>query len=373
MSELYIGIMSGTSLDAVDVALVDFAAMPQVLATHQQPFPAELRQEILALAQGASRPLSAIGALDHRLGRLFSNAVLGLLAQEKLAAKDIRAIGSHGQTVFHQPQGDTPFTMQLGDAHLIAARTGINTVADFRRKDMALGGQGAPLVPAFHAHLFARPNSIRIILNIGGIANITVLHPEQAVLGYDTGAGNMLMDAWTERHLGKSYDHNAAFAAQGQIQADLLKHLLADDYFHLPPPKSTGREKFHLTWLEAQLAQLPAYCAADVQRTLLSFSAHSIANEIRRYQQAADKASYQQEIIVCGGGAHNPLLMQELGKLLPAWQIQSSDAYGINSDYLEATAFAWLAYRFIHKQSGNLSAVTGASREAILGCLHLAE
>ena len=367
--QYYIGIMSGTSLDGVDVALADFSAMPRILATYQEPFPAALRAEILALAQGASRSLQAIGELDHRLGRLFSDAVLGLLAQETLSARQIRAIGSHGQTVFHHPQGDNPFTMQLGDAHLIAVRTGIDTVADFRRKDMAVGGQGAPLVPAFHEYLFAREDSIRIVLNIGGIANISVLRPHQDTIGYDTGAGNMLMDAWAQRHTGLDYDKNAAFAKQGQVQNRLLEQLLADEYFRRPAPKSTGREKFHLAWLDAQLATLPDYTPADIQRSLLEFSVRSIATEIERY---ADKR-YRQEIIVCGGGAHNPLLMQRLAQLLADWTIQSSADYGIDSDYLEAAAFAWLAYCHLQGICTNLPAVTGAKRRCILGALHRAD
>ena len=367
--QYYIGIMSGTSLDGVDVALADFSAMPRILATYQEPFPAVLREEILALAQGASRSLQAIGELDHRLGRLFSDAVLGLLAQETLSARQIRAIGSHGQTVFHHPQGDNPFTMQLGDAHLIAVRTGIDTVADFRRKDMAVGGQGAPLVPAFHEYLFAREDSSRIVLNIGGIANISVLGPHQGTIGDDTGPGNMLMDAWAHRHTGLDYDKNAAFAKQGQVQNRLLEQLLADEYFRRPAPKSTGREKFHLAWLDAQLATLPDYTPADIQRSLLEFSARSIAAEIERY---ADKR-YRQEIIVCGGGAHNPLLMQRLAQLLADWTIQSSADYGIDSDYLEAAAFAWLAYCHLQGICTNLPAVTGAKRRCILGALHRAD
>lgn len=362
----YIGIMSGTSLDAVDVALVEFSSKVQILTCYQHPFPTDIRQEILALAQGKLTTLAAIGILDHRLGLLFSEAVLAMLGTHNINPERIRAIGSHGQTVFHQPQGKYPFTLQLGDAHLIAARTGIDTVADFRRKDIAVGGQGAPLVPAFHESLFARADSIRIVLNIGGIANITVLHPQLSTIGYDTGAGNMLMDAWAEQHTRQAYDHNATFAAQGQIHQALLEQLLSDEYFQRPPPKSTGREKFHLTWLQAQLAQYPNISSADVQRTLLEFSAITIADEIKRY---ADER-YQQEIIVCGGGAHNPLLMQRLAQLLPQWQISNSNTYGINSDYLEAAAFAWLAYRHIQGLSGNLPAVTGAHQATILGSLH---
>lgn len=364
----YLGMMSGTSLDAVDIALVDFSHTAQVLACYQHPFPNDIRQEILALAQGEPTTLAAIGILDHRLGLLFSDAVLAMLKKFALTPEQICAIGSHGQTVFHQPYGQYPFTLQLGDAHLIAARTGIDTIADFRRKDMAVGGQGAPLVPAFHENIFAHTNRIRIVLNIGGIANISVLRPQHSTMGYDTGMGNMLMDAWAELHTGKSYDHNANFAAQGKVHNALLAQLLSDEYFQLPPPKSTGRERFHLSWLKAQLSRLPEISATDVQRSLLEFSAMSIANEIQRYE---DKR-LQQEVIVCGGGARNPLLMQRLKQLLPEWQICVSDEYGIDADYLEATAFAWLAYRYLQNLPANLPAVTGAQRATILGCLHRA-
>jgi anhydro-N-acetylmuramic acid kinase len=261
--------------------------------------------------------------------------------------------------------GDQPFTMQLGDAHIIATKTGINTVADFRRKDMALGGQGAPLVPAFHRTIFSATSSTVIALNIGGISNISVLSPNQKVLGYDTGPGNILMDAWGQRHTGKKFDKDASFAKQGQVHSSLLDMLLEEKYFSQSAPKSTGRELFNLPWLDKKLSMFNQIAAQDIQRTLCEFTAVTIANEVLRYQ-----AGCSPELLVCGGGGRNPLLMTRLAALLPDWQVASTSSKGVDADYMEAMAFAWLAQRRIHGLPSNLPEVTGASQLASLGVIY---
>jgi anhydro-N-acetylmuramic acid kinase len=260
--------------------------------------------------------------------------------------------------------------MQLGDANIIAAKTHITTIADFRRKDMALGGQGAPLVPAFHQQLFSTLDTTRVILNIGGIANITVLTPNQPVTGYDTGPGNMLMDAWIHQHNGEQYDANAKWAKTGTVHETLLKTLLDEPYFKQVAPKSTGRELFNLPWLNQKLSGLKI-SAADVQATLAEFTAVTIANDVTIYQHRQEPAlPTKQELLVCGGGAHNPLLMARLAALLPEWQVMTTTDRGVDSDNMEAMAFAWLAYRTHHNKPGNLPEVTGASGLTSLGAIY---
>ncbi|MEJ2762720.1 anhydro-N-acetylmuramic acid kinase [Photobacterium sp. MCCC 1A19761] len=365
--ELYIGVMSGTSMDGVDTALVAIEGERiALLASDDFPMPSALKQQMLDICLGQQTSLVDIGRLDHLLGHLFADAVNALLAKSGYQPSQIRAIGNHGQTVFHQPTGDTPFTMQLGDANIIAAKTGIDTVADFRRKDMALGGQGAPLVPAFHKTIFHSTDSSVVVLNIGGIANISVICPDAPVLGYDTGPGNMLMDAWCYEHTGEKFDRDAAFARQGEVNPPLLAKLMQEPYFELSPPKSTGRELFNLPWLMAQLADMHV-SAADVQRTLCEFTALTIANEVRRHQTGP-----QPELLVCGGGARNPLLMARLAQLLDDWQVAPTSTKGVDHDYMEAMAFAWLAQRRLHHLPSNLPEVTGASRLASLGVVYYA-
>ncbi|SUO96227.1 anhydro-N-acetylmuramic acid kinase [Suttonella ornithocola] len=361
----YIGLMSGTSLDAVDAALVSFDQLshPTLHATYATPFPLELKEKILTLIATPTIHLQQYGELDRTLGILFADAVNNLLNHTSINQSNIKAVGSHGQTLWHQPDGEQPFTLQIGDPHYIATRCGIDVIADFRRKDIALGGQGAPLVPAFHQAIFTHSDKTTVVLNIGGIANITVLRPNKATLGYDTGPGNMLIDAWMQKHCQQPYDKNALFAQQGHIHSDLLAQLKTDAYLHRPAPKSTGREHYHLQWLEAQLAQFPSIYPADVQRTLLEFTAQTATDAIKQHQEN----NKENRLIICGGGSHNPLLMQRITELLPAWKVKTSDDYGINSDYLEAIAFAWLAYRHIQQLSGNLPEVTGAHRCTILG------
>ncbi|ODS12268.1 anhydro-N-acetylmuramic acid kinase [Vibrio scophthalmi] len=364
----FIGVMSGTSMDGVDTALVEIEGNQiQLLAAHDFPMPESLKQPLLNICIGQPTSLAEIGELDHLLGHLFADAVNALLASANCSADSITAIGNHGQTVYHRPEGDAPFTMQLGDANIIAAKTGIDTVADFRRKDMALGGQGAPLVPAFHQCLFESTNSSVVVLNIGGIANISVLRPNQKVIGYDTGPGNMLMDAWIQKHRGDKYDNDALFALQGVINQPLLDDLLNEDYFARQAPKSTGRELFNLPWLEKKLTT-HTLSTQDVQRTLCEYTAVTIANDVSRYTHGE-----QPELLVCGGGVRNPLLMQRLIELLPNWRVASTEDKGVDSDNMEAMAFAWLAQRRMHNLPSNLPEVTGASQLASLGVLYYAD
>ncbi|MBV7433724.1 anhydro-N-acetylmuramic acid kinase [Cardiobacteriaceae bacterium TAE3-ERU3] len=365
VQKYYIGVMSGTSLDGVDVVLVDMADGQTVLvAQSEYAMPAELKADILAACSGEPQSLQAVGELDRALGCLFAAAVNHLLDEHQIDRNSVRAIGCHGQTVWHQPDGEHPFTMQIGDANIIAARTGIDTVADFRRKDVALGGQGAPLVPAFHHTLFGSPDSSVVVLNIGGIANITVLRPGQPVLGYDTGPGNMLMDSWYQQQSGEHYDRDAHLAQQGEVNQVLLDKLLQEPWLARSAPKSTGRELFSKAWLAAQLNGIDT-SAADVQRTLCEYTAVTIAAQITQWHSGEHA-----QILVCGGGARNPLLMQRLRELLPDWDVSRTDDHGVSSDYMEAMAFAWLAYRFEQRLPGNVPEVTGASRPAVLGVLY---
>jgi anhydro-N-acetylmuramic acid kinase len=370
--EYYIGVMSGTSLDGVDVALVTFNdSRPKLIASHHHPMPNALKQQIMAINAGASLSIQSVGKLDHQLGHLFADAVLTLLAQPDcpVSQAQIRAIGNHGQTVFHQPEGDCPFTIQLGDANLIAARTAIDTIADFRRKDMAYGGQGAPLVPAFHRTLFTHPTSTQVVLNIGGIANISVLTADGNVIGYDTGPGNGLIDHWCQHHTGASFDDGAKWAQQGQVIAPLLQQMLADPYFSKAAPKSTGREYFHLEWIERQLHALAQTMAPhDVQRTLTELTVVSIVDQIR-----PQHAGTSPQLLVCGGGAMNPLIMQRLEQQLPDWHVTTTSQVGIDGDFMEAMAFAWLAQRRVHNLTSNLPQVTGASKAVSLGVIYPAD
>ena len=361
----YIGIMSGTSVDAIDTVVVAIDGdRLELIATDTYPIPKTLKTRILDMASRYDTSLITLGALDRELGILFAQAVNQLIDKHHIDRHTVRAIGSHGQTVCHRPDDAQPFTLQIGDANQIAALTGIDTVADFRRKDMALGGQGAPLVPAFHHTLFGNDHSTTVILNIGGIANITVLRPDAPVLGYDTGPGNMLMDAYHREQTGEHYDRDAQTARRGNIDDTLLERLLQEPYLARPYPKSTGRELFNPAWLADKLQNSTA-AATDIQRTLLEYTARTIATQIDPFR--AGKAP---QVLVCGGGARNPLLMERLAALLPAWHVDSTDSQGISGEYMEAMAFAWLAHRFMERESGNVPDVTGASRYAVLGALY---
>ncbi|OOF59527.1 anhydro-N-acetylmuramic acid kinase [Rodentibacter myodis] len=368
-TEYYIGIMSGTSLDGVDVALVDFASpQPKLVAADFTPMPADLREKISTLVQSGETNLSQLGELDHQLGLLYADCVNNFLHKHRLLPAQIKAIGCHGQTVWHSPQGKYPFTMQIGDMNLVATRTGITTIGDFRRKDMALGGQGAPLVPAFHQAVFSDPHYSTVVLNIGGISNVSLLIPNQPVIGFDTGTGNTLLDLWIEKHRGIPYDKNGEWGAGGQVNKILLNHLLDEPFFQQKPPKSTGREHFNLTWLKDKIEKTQSKTTAlspqDVQATLVEFSVRTIADSLKNIDTALPK-----RLLVCGGGAKNLLMMQRLKEALPQWHIHTTNEFGMDLDYVEAAAFAWLAYRRMHNQSGNLPEVTGAKSAVSLGAI----
>lgn len=367
MREIYIGLMSGTSLDAIDAVVVDFSATPpQLLASLKQPYTKQLQAEILALCTPGENEINRVGQMDVQLGELFASASLAALQKSGISPTEVRAIGSHGQTIRHQPNDEHAFTLQIGDPNRIAAKTRITTIADFRRRDIASGGQGAPLVPAFHAYLFRHAQHNRAILNIGGIANLTILPADttKTIIGFDTGPGNILMDAWIQEQLGQLYDAQGAWAATGNVHASLLDQLLTEHYIHQPPPKSTGRELFNRAWLEQQLQHLHHVNApispADIQATLLEFTAMTISKALQKYAPDTD------EIIVCGGGAYNTHLMQRL-KSLVEHPLHSCAAMGIAPEWIEAMAFAWLAQQTINGLPGNIPAVTGATDFAILG------
>jgi anhydro-N-acetylmuramic acid kinase len=369
MAELYIGTLSGTSVDGIDVALVRFAPQPELVASHSAAFSAELRAEVLSLGVPGENEIDRLGRADVRLGEAFAQAVRELLEKVQLPPSAIRAIGSHGQTIRHRPGGTPAFTLQIGDPNVIAARTGIPVVADFRRKDMALGGQGAPLVPAFHEAVFRAHGTDRVVVNIGGIANLAVLPGgDGAVLGFDTGPGNTLLDGWCRRELGEPMDRDGRLAEQGQVNDELLEVMLADPYFRQPPPKSTGPEYFAMAWLQRHLAANGPCSPADVQATLVALTARSIAGALKQIHAVS-----RPDVFVCGGGAHNPALMRALAGELSGSTVAKTDALGISADWVEAMAFAWLARQRLHGAAGNCLGVTGAQRPAVLGGLWLPE
>ena len=363
-SGLFIGLMSGTSVDGIDAALVEFGTAPVLHFARTYPMPEILAQDVLALSQAKGvASLDTVGRLDTRLGEAFADTARRLLDDAGASAKTICAIGSHGQTLRHRPDGDAPFTMQLGDANIIAERTGITTVADFRRRDVAAGGQGAPLVPAFHVAVLRDDSEDRAVLNIGGIANLSLLPAQGAVRGFDTGPGNGLMDAWCRRHRNEHFDHGGEFAAQGKADADLLAKLMTDSHLALPPPKSTGRDHYHLDWLDEQLAG-SALAAADVQATLLAFTTHTIVDALHASLPTC------QRVLACGGGIHNTRLLAarqiELGDIA----LDTTAAFGIDPDFMEAIAFAWLARETLAGRPGNLPSVTGARGTRVLGVIY---
>ncbi len=358
---LFIGLMSGTSVDGIDAALVRFLPQPELLRARTYPLDAGLAADVLRLSQAqAEIHLDELGRLDVRMGQALAKAALDLLDDAGVSAASVRAIGSHGQTLRHGPQGAQPFTLQVGDANVIAERCGIDTVADFRRRDVAAGGQGAPLVPAFHAATLRAAGEARAVLNIGGIANLTLLPATGAVRGFDTGPGNGLMDAWTLRHRGHRFDRDGAFAASGRVDNALLASLLAEPWLALPPPKSTGRDLFHEGWLDARLVGREL-AAQDVQATLARFTAATIAQALRA--QMPDCA----RVLVCGGGVHNPVLRSELELALAPCAVQSTGEFGLDPDFVEAMAFAWLAREALAQRPGNLPEVTGARGPRVLG------
>lgn len=364
--DYYIGLISGTSSDGVDAVLMEFTSTPRLIASYFLAYPEVLRLELLEFAASGYRgdPINQLGRLDHELGELFAQAALALLKDAHLPAASVHAVGSHGQTVRHHPGGAQPFTLQIGDPNIIAARCGITTVADFRRRDLALGGEGAPLVPAFHRAVFADHDETRAVINIGGIANLTLLPAADGTAsGFDTGPGNVLMDLWSREHLHKPHDENGEFAASGKVHTALLGDLLSDEYFHRPPPKSTGGEYFNRGWMQPKLAHHQP-SAVDVMTTLCELTARSIADAVIGCKPRVARA------LLCGGGIHNRMLVQRLGAWLPECKLGTTADFGVPPDWVEAAAFAWLARETLAGRPGNLTAVTGASSPAVLGCIY---
>ncbi|PKM38391.1 MAG: anhydro-N-acetylmuramic acid kinase [Gammaproteobacteria bacterium HGW-Gammaproteobacteria-10] len=367
MTEFYIGLMSGTSIDGIDAGLVDFSSgHPEFIAFEYHPFPDRIRTELTEITS-SDHPvlLKNIGKLDTQLGSLFAQSAQSLIAKAGFSASDITAIGSHGHTLFHAPELPNPFCLQIGDPNIIAQLTGITTVADFRRRDIAAGGQGAPLVPAFHQALFGYPGEHRVITNIGGIANITILPNDSSkpVIGFDTGPGNSLMDTWIKKHRGSHFDHNGDWARTGQVNKHLLSILKADTYFKSAAPKSTGKEYFSLGWLTKHLREFSEQKPEDVQACLCQLTAETICDGIRDYAPCIDK------VLVCGGGARNSYLLEKLQDNLNC-PVLSTEEYHLHPDHVEAIAFAWLARQTMNSLPGNLMSVTGAKQPVILGGIY---
>ena len=367
---LHIGLISGTSTDAVDAALVGLdAERVELVACHSEAIPDSIASALRSVIDDPRVDLSSFWQLDVRVGELFAQAAVNLLDKAGVERSAVRAIGSHGQTVFHAPNAEHPVTVQIGDPNVIAERTGITTVADLRRRDLAAGGQGAPLAPAFHAAVFRTPEHDRVVINIGGIGNLTLLPADDALpaTGFDTGPGNTLMDIWSERIRGIAMDADGLWARSGQCHQQLLALLETEPYFALTPPKSTGRELFNLAWLDGFLGELSGEVAPeDVERTLCELTAVSIADAIRRHAPEAC------EVLVCGGGVHNPLTMERLAKHLQPIDVRSTISIGFDPNWVEAAAFAWLAARTMDGKAGNLPAVTGANHPVSLGGIYTA-
>jgi anhydro-N-acetylmuramic acid kinase len=369
---LFIGLMSGTSLDGVDGVLVNFdpsasdRSAIRVLAHQQAGFPDELRATLLRLNSRGDDELHQAALAANALVRVYAGVVDALLRQCRLNAAQVRAIGAHGQTVRHQPQAfdGTGYTVQLMNGALLAEQSGIDVVCDLRSRDVAAGGQGAPLVPALHAALFATPGVDLAVLNLGGIGNLTLLPAQGDVRGFDCGPGNALLDLWCLRHQGQAYDEGGQWASSGQVNARLLEIFLAEPFLQRAPPKSTGRDLFNAAWLDAAVQPVAGIAAADVQATLAEFSARAAADALQQ------QAPQTRRLLVCGGGAFNTHLMQRLAALLPGIPVESTDAMGVPPLQVEALAFAWLAQAFVARQPGNLAAVTGARGPRVLGALY---
>lgn len=358
----YLGVMSGTSLDGLDIALIQHDTHPTLLAHHYLPMPDALRAELLALCASGPDELARAAIAEQHWVELAASGIDALLQREGLSATDIRAIGSHGQTVRHEPARG--FTIQIGNPALLAELTGIEVVADFRRRDVAAGGQGAPLVPAFHEALFDTRNIPCAVLNVGGFSNLSLIEAGQDVRGFDCGPGNVLLDAWVGKVRGEAFDRDGTWAVSGTASEALLSRLLSDPYFAGRGPKSTGRELFNLPWLESHLAELPPLPPADVQRTLLELTARSIVESLQQAQGGTA------ELLVCGGGAHNGTLMRRLQELLPNCEVASTATRGVPPDWVEAMAFAWLAHCCLERIPANRPSVSGARGPRVLGAIY---
>lgn len=364
---LYIGLMSGTSADGVDLALVDFSNnKKQLVSSFFLAYPNHLREKVISLYLPGDNEIDLSQALNIELAYFFADAIKQFLNKEKINTSDILAIGNHGQTIRHRPSQNYPFTLQIGCNQTLSSLTDIRVIGDFRQKDMVFGGQGAPLVPAFHQHVFSSTEHDTFVVNIGGIANITYLPKDstQAILGFDTGPGNSLMDAWYSEKQTGSYDKNGDWAAQGELNSTLLTNMLSDEYFHKKPPKSTGREYFHLTWLQQYLfaanLQEQTLKDIDVQTSLTYLTAKTISDDIKKITDSG-------HVYLCGGGTLNKTLVNYIQSLLASYTVKTTSDIGVNSDALEAMAFAWLAYAFDKKIAGNVPSVTGAEKAVVLG------
>ena len=360
MNELFIGLMSGTSLDGMDAVLVNFGKTPQdikIMGHSYVPYEDAIKEALLRLHLPNTNELEESLIIGNTISKKAYEAIDALLKKTSITSKDIKAIGFHGQTVRHQPQKG--FTLQIGNPALLAELSNINVIADFRSRDVAASGQGAPLVPAFHHEIFSHPTTYRAILNIGGIANVTLLNPKTSVSGFDTGPGNLLLDHWSKTHLHRAFDENGAWAKEGKLIKTLLDAFFEDSYFEKTAPKSTGRDYFNEAWLNKHLQK--SYAAQDIQRTLLELTASSIAKAID---------SNISEIYLCGGGALNIFLVERLKTLMPKTHIQLTDVLGIPTQYVEAAAFAWLAKQTLFLKPGNIPEVTGAKGLRILGALY---
>lgn len=362
MAFFYIGVMSGSSLDGIDIALVEQDDRPRLLATHYIPMPEDLRAELLGLCSSGQDELARACIAEQKWVQLAAKGILTLLSEQNMVAGQIRAIGSHGQTIRHEPARG--FSVQIGDPALLAELTEVTVVSDFRRRDIAAGGQGAPLVPAFHEALFDDNKDRRAVLNIGGFSNLSLIELDRPVTGFDCGPGNVLLDAWIQSQCGQSYDRDGAWGASGQVDPALLKSLLSDQFFMTKGPKSTGREVFNLGWLHHHLFQLPTLAPENVQATLMELTALTITESLQSAQ------SETKELLICGGGAHNVALTDRLAELLPDTKVSSTEAFGVDPDWVEAMAFAWLAHCCLEGVPANRPTVTGARGLRVLGAIY---
>lgn len=359
---LYIGVMSGTSLDGLDIALIEQGSAIRLIATHYIPMPETLRAALLSLCASGPDEIARSAIAQQQWVTLAAQGIRVLLDQHNLTPQDIRAIGSHGQTIRHEPARG--FTVQIGNPALLTELTEITVVSDFRSRDVAAGGQGAPLVPAFHEALFGERTGNRAVLNVGGFSNLSLIETDKPVAGFDCGPGNVLLDAWIHQQRGDHFDRDGQWAATGKVEPQLLKTLLSDPFFLTKGPKSTGREVFNLQWLEHHLKQLPAFAPQDVQATLLELTAQTIVESLQNAQTQTET------LLVCGGGAHNGTLMKRLAALLPSTQVSTTATYGVDPDWVEAMAFAWLAHCCLEGIAANRPSVTGARGLRILGAIY---